>query len=142
MAKNSFQDIITSKSVKNPVHTVRAPLQRTPEEPYSPPPSKPKHTLWFIAILAVVFLVFSVASLFSNATVTVFPKQKTMEMHSSFGATKDGSNDALNYDLIVLSGEETETVATTGIQDSLVKATGTAIIYNAFSGTAFDRYSP
>ncbi|MCX6753339.1 MAG: hypothetical protein NTW62_03295 [Candidatus Nomurabacteria bacterium] len=145
MAKNSFQDIITSKSVKNKtienkvmdLSPKRIVQHRKIESDdfYDDNENKPKKTLWFIAIIAIVFLIFSISTLFSSASVTVSPKEKNFNLSSSFSAVKNSSSDVLSYDSVILSGEATENIATTGMKDSTVKATGTIILYNNFNTT-------
>lgn len=139
MAKNSFQDIVKPKNSNNKIlinKKENIDLERFSnsrkilDDSYQ---EKPKHTLWFVAIIAVVFLIFSISILFSSASVTVNPKQKDFTLDSSFTANKEVSADGLNYDLVVLSGEENKSIPTTGEKDSLVKATGTITLFNSFS---------
>lgn len=92
-----------------------------------------KYALWFVALISVVFLLFSISFLFAKAKVTVEPKTKDLVLNESLSAIKDSNPDGLSFDLIAISGEESKTVQGGELKDVSIKAKGTVIIYNAFS---------
>lgn len=95
------------------------------------------HSLWFLALVAIVFLTFALSLFFSSAKVVIYPKEKELVLDTSFTAVKDGTNDSdLDFDTVSLVGEDSKNVATTTLEDSNISARGKAIIYNSFSTTA------
>ena len=94
------------------------------------------HSLWFLALVSIVFLTFALSLFFSSAKVVIYPKEKELLLDTSFTAIKDGTNGSdLDFDTVSLAGEDSKNVATTTLEDSMVSATGKAIIYNSFSTT-------
>jgi hypothetical protein len=154
MPKNLLQDMIRPKSLPKEVRDPRGEareeqgIKEIKERPVlnNPPPDsrvifqktpaggrKNRHALWFVAIIAMVFLIFAVSFLFSFAEVTVNPKEKDSNLNSSFNAVKDSTGDELSFDLVILPGVESKTMPVNGTKDSAIKATGQAVIYNAYS---------
>ena len=95
---------------------------------------KPKNPLWFIALVSALFLFFAISSLFSNAKITVTPKQKKISLNMTLPAVKDSTSDKeLPFTLTLLSGNST-TIVPAGTPTSVTKsATGTVTIYNNYS---------
>ena len=94
----------------------------------------PRYGLWFVALFAVVFLLFAVSFLFSGAKVTISPKTEDLVLNQNLNAIKDSSNDNdLSFDLVTIAGQETKAVQGGEAKDVVLKANGTVIIYNAFS---------
>ena len=97
-------------------------------------PRKPHHhTLWFVAIISIVFLFFAISFVFSSAKITINPKVKQITIDQNFSALKD-SNDQnqLSFDLVVLSGEDSKFVKTDEEKDYAEKAKGNIVLYNDF----------
>src|SRR3972149_1662368 len=94
---------------------------------------KPRFMLWSVAVISVVFLIFSLSYIFAKATVTVNPKFKDITLNESLSASKDMSTDDLFFDLVVISGEESKKVLASGEKEVSQKAEGTVVIYNTFS---------
>jgi len=112
------------------------------ESKYTTPPKerdlkgKPKHGLWIVALISFIFLFFALSYFFAKVTVTVNPKIENITMNENLSAIKDASGEDPSFDLIVLSGEESNTMPSTGQEEVSKKAGGTVIIYNNFgSGT-------
>ena len=133
MPKNSFQDIVKPHTTKNTLPELKTKKLEVLEQimKEKSPEKGSRHYLWFVAIIAIIFMVFAISVLFASATVTVIPKSKDFNLNSaSFTAVKDAPGTDLSYDLIVLGGSESKTLVASGMEDSVVKATGTVIIYN------------
>jgi len=139
MAKNLIEDMVRVKRIRK---------EETPEEIERPEPSVysyleadkkdrgSQYALWFVALVAVVFLFFAVSFVFSGAKITVNPKVKDMAFNENLSAIKDSNTDDLSFDLVVISSEEKKTMQGGEEKDVLEKATGTVLIYNAFSSSS------
>ncbi len=96
--------------------------------------SGPKYTLWFVALIAIAFMVFSLSFLFSKASVVVTAKNEEFTINSNFVATKDASNSGgVPFNIVVISDEESKNVNIDGKKEVSQKAKGSVIIYNNFS---------
>jgi len=96
-----------------------------------------RYGLWFVAVIALVFFVFAVSSLFTKARVVVNPKIQDMVLNQTFSAVKDSNiSRVLSFNLISLSGEEEKIVNTGEEKDYSQKAKGTIMLYNNFSDTS------
>jgi hypothetical protein len=94
----------------------------------------PKYRIYLVALIAVVFLLFAFSFLFSGAKVTVVPKSEQIPLaNENLSATKDSTTPDLSFDLVVISGEESKTIQGGELKDVAVAATGTVLIYNAYS---------
>ncbi len=136
MSKNMLQDI--KPLTKTSIARVRSSHTRThTEEPvFTPihPRSSSRHILWFIAVPAIVALLFSMSFIFSGATVTITPKVKTITLEDTVTAFKD-SNEAnqVSFMVMSLSGDETVQVPGETTGEATEKSTGTVVIYNEYS---------
>ena len=96
-----------------------------------------RYGLWFVALIAVIFLLFAISFLFSGAKVTVNPKTQDLVLNQNLDAIKDSGNgsgnDNLSFDLMAISGQETKTIQGGPAKDVALKAKGTVRIFNAFS---------
>ena len=95
--------------------------------------SNSKYGLWFVALIALVFLFFAVSFLFSGAKITIEPKAIDLSLNENFAASKDSASNILPFDLVVISGDETKEVQGGEEVDAKDSATGTVVIYNTFS---------
>ena len=112
-------------------------------EPLLPLPAKNKDKLrprafsrrglWGVAVISLLFFLFALSYFYSSATVTVSPKIKDVTLNENLSASREVGGEALPFDVIVISGEETKMVQTTEQKDVAEKATGVVVIYNAFS---------
>ena len=93
------------------------------------------HGLWFIAIIAVVFLIFAISILFSSVSINVDPKVTELKLDNSntFTAIKNSDTENLPFDLVVLSGSESKIVPTNGLKNINTKAIGQITLLNTFS---------
>ncbi len=157
MPKNLFQDMVKvkreSKSVnKGTLGATRIEAKETPssmvipqEEKMTPIKQKIKENdgsqrtssvFWIIAGVCLLFFIFALSYLFSQATVTVNPKTESFALNENFSASLDGGEDVLSFDLVVLSGEEQKIVQITEVEDVSKKAEGMVVLYNSFSSVA------
>ncbi len=93
---------------------------------------QPRYTLWFVAAISIVFLLFALSYLFTEASVVVYPKVEEVALNENLSATSLPGGGELSYELIVLEGEESRTVKASGEEDISERARGTALIYNAY----------
>ena len=98
--------------------------------------NKSRYMLWSVALVSVVFCLFALSFLFSKAEILVNPKTEDVVLNENLSAGKDSSTNGLSFDLVVISGEENATVKTSGEKDVKETATGTIVIYNAFSSSS------
>ncbi len=93
-----------------------------------------KYTLWMVAIISIIFLLFAISSLFTRARITINPKIQEVVLNQAFSASKEASNDRiLPFSFISLSQEMESTIPSGEEKDYEEKATGRVIIYNNFS---------
>lgn len=90
-------------------------------------------SLWFIAAVAVLVLVFSISILFTSATVAIEPKQLRIPIDLPIVAKKMAGAVDLPFEVITISEEGTETLIATGERYAEQKASGKIVIYNNFS---------
>jgi len=93
----------------------------------------PRYMLWFVAFICLVFLFFAFSYMFSSASVTINPKVENIVIDENLSASKDSSASPVSFDLVVISGEESQNIRTDNKEDVSIPATGTVIIYNTFS---------
>ena len=140
MSKNPMEDMIKIKIIK------KKPTINRIDDGYvkkSPPPDnfrkqKTKKTgarymLWLGAFISVTFLFFAFSYMFSKASITITPKIENVVIDENLSAGKDSNSSPVSFDLVVISGEENQEIETSNKEDIEVKATGVAVIYNAFS---------
>lgn len=101
------------------------------EDSYQMPEGK--HGMWFAAIVAIIFLLFGITLLFSQAKVTVKPKIEDLNFSENMTALRGSATSDLAFDLVVISGEETDTLLGKSEENVSLKAHGTVILYNSFS---------
>ncbi|MFA5778308.1 MAG: hypothetical protein WC870_02375 [Candidatus Paceibacterota bacterium] len=98
------------------------------------PKNKSRYMLWLVAVISIIFCFFAISFLFSKVEVKVDPKTEDLVLNENLSANKDSSND-LFFNLVVIPGEESGIVPATGEKEMSLKATGTVIVYNAFSSS-------
>lgn len=92
--------------------------------------SHPK--LWLVAVGSVLFLVFALSYLFSDAKILIIPKTKNVTANLDISAVKDVAPGTLSFDLMAISGETSKAVIAGPEKDVVVSAKGKVIIYNAY----------
>jgi hypothetical protein len=115
------------KPNKDPVENVYSDLDVSPRK------KKGKYYLWVVALISATFCFFALSLLFSSAKITVYPKIKEIKLNKNFSAEKNTDNTNLALNLVVVEGTETSNIIATEEKEISNKATGVAIIYNAFS---------
>ena len=121
--------------LKDMVEKVKKPVEFKKEIIKKPIKNKSRYMLWSVAFISVVFFLFSISFLFGQAKVLVNPKIKEVVLNENLSAKKNGNVNDLSFDLVIIGGDESVTVKTLGEKDVNQKATGTVIIYNAFSSS-------
>lgn len=96
-------------------------------------PKRGSKSMWWIAGISVLFLLFALSYLFTGAKVVITPKSQAATFDQSLTAVKDSSDENITFDLVVLSGEETKLVPGGEEQDVLKRSKGKVIIFNNFS---------
>ncbi|KKT00935.1 MAG: hypothetical protein UW07_C0003G0011 [Candidatus Nomurabacteria bacterium GW2011_GWF2_43_8] len=144
MSKHFLEDMIKDKRRRMGTEKVRKPeLKEVWEEPEeakeiktSQAKNRPRYMLWLVALISAAFCFFALSFLFSKAEVLVDPKAQDVSLNENLSASKDSSDNGLFFDLVVISGEESKSVPASGEKDVTEKATGTVVIYNAFSSSS------
>lgn len=98
--------------------------------------SRSRYMLWSVALISVVFCFFAFSFMFSKAEIVVNPKTKDVVLNENLSASKDASDDGLFFDLVVISGEENKIIKANKEKEVQEVATGTVVIYNAFSSSS------
>ncbi|PIP87257.1 hypothetical protein COW81_01210 [Candidatus Campbellbacteria bacterium CG22_combo_CG10-13_8_21_14_all_36_13] len=94
----------------------------------------PSFGIWFIAILAIIFLFFSFTIIFSGTKVVVTQKTESLSFETNFDAVKSSDDpEALIFDVMSISESANKTVVSTGQEQKESKALGTIIVYNDYS---------
>lgn len=93
----------------------------------------PKIIIWTIALLSIIFLLFSVTSFFSTATVTIVPKVSRVTLDDSYIARKDALPGELQFEVMTLEKKISKQLEATETEDSEIKASGKIAVYNNFS---------
>ncbi|MCE9585136.1 hypothetical protein K8Q94_00745 [Candidatus Nomurabacteria bacterium] len=91
--------------------------------------------IWFLALFAVIFLLFAVSFLFSNAKILITPKSQDVTLNENLSAVKDSNIDGVSFNLIALNGEESKTLHGGELHNVNLKAKGKVLLYNNFSTT-------
>ncbi len=132
MPKNLFQDMVKVNQAR------RTPRPKTQvvyeEEPEYINPPKGHKKIWLVAFIAVVFFLFALSYFFARAEVSVNPRIKDFNLNQNFAANLN-SPEGISFNLVVISGEETENVTATEEKEVAQSAHGLVVIYNNFSTT-------
>ncbi len=141
MKKNILQDIqpltrttVTRAKTSTTRVEVEEPATYQEQEVYQAPPPPRRHVLWFIAIPAIIVLLFSLSFIFAGATVNVVPKSKVVTLDDTVVALKDSTDpEAVSFTVMSLTDDETIDVPGETTSTASEKATGTVVIYNEYS---------
>ena len=122
--------------VKHPrerIDSALGPIQTGPKALQNQNRDRPRYTLWFVAIISLLFFIFSLSYFFLKVVVTVNPKIKDVVLNENLSASKDSNDNGLFFNLVgPISGEDSKTVQANTPKDVSNKATGTVVIYNTF----------
>jgi hypothetical protein len=146
MEKKTIKDITvtrgprrTAGSVEIPVHVVKSLPREVPYEPDEPKPTS-RYGLWYLAVAVVIGFLFSLSFLFEHANVSITPKSVALAFDTtdSYSAQKDTVADStIAYTQMTLSGDESIKLPSTESKTDSQTATGTVILYNAYSKTPY-----
>lgn len=140
MSKNSFQDMIKIKIIKEDEPLREREIfnknRRDEDDSSSDSNRSGGHypAIWIVALASLVFLFFAISFLFTKAKVTINPKIQEIILNENLVAFKD-SNDSnqLSFSLVSLEGEESKEVQGLEQKELSEKAKGSVVIYNAYS---------
>lgn len=93
----------------------------------------PKMIIWTIALLSVIFLLFSATSFFSTATVTIVPKVARIALDDAYIARKDALPGELQFEVMTLQKKSSKQLEATETENLEIKASGKIVVYNNFS---------
>jgi len=139
-----MQDVLpptttSPRSIQNiPVPAGRRQFIPVPNE-YIPQGSSGKHRgssfwLWSAAVIvACVLAGMFVSSIFSGASVTVFPRQMNVSTPTTLQAALNAPAGSLGYQLMSVSQTSKRTVAASGQKQVSTTAQGTLTIFNTYS---------
>ncbi len=84
--------------------------------------------------VAIFIIAIAISSLFSGATVTVFPKMATASVipEKTFVAKRDPTSGELGFEVMKITKSAGKLVAANGEEEVERKASGTIVIYNNF----------
>lgn len=154
MAKNIIQDVVVKrrsirqisldkgrKPTRTEVRKIQTPgdeeskveLVRSEKRKKVKKRNTPKMIIWGVALLSIIFLLFSLTSFFSTATVTIVPKTARIELDDSYIARKDALPNELQFEVMTLRKNMSKELEATETESSEVKASGKIVIYNNFS---------
>ena len=94
-----------------------------------------RYFLWLVALISIAFCFFAVSFLFSKANVLVNPKTEDVVLDENLSANKDSDANGLSFDTVTIPGQESTIVPATGEKNVSTPATGTVMIFNAFSSS-------
>lgn len=120
-----------SRIEKNPFF--EKPRTNGPSAPFIPQKSNSRFFVWVLAVLALLAATFAVLNYFSSATIEVVPLTQSAKLENDFTATKEVSGDGLAFKFLSLSEEKTKEVDATVEKTIQKKASGTVVIFNAYS---------
>lgn len=146
--RRSIRDIHRSdiSDVRRRPHEEYAPVHTGDNEGYNIPPQPPhsprggdeaprhsRMTLWLIAAGSVVLVLVLLSTLFAGATARIVPTQATVALDNSFTASRDASKTGITFKLVAVNDEASQDVPATDERFVERKASGTIVVYNAYS---------
>jgi len=136
--RQGLKEAQVKKRVTEPIifQETRLDLTRQEEQIENKNTMNTRRAFWLVAVISIVFFLFALSYLFLRATVTVNPKIQDVILNESLSATRDGNEDILPFDLVVISGEENKIIQATGEKDFSQRAEGVVLIYNTFSSVS------
>lgn len=143
MPRNLLQDMVKKtptkeKPLRNTFNVIEKSKKKIPTKIKEERKSNKgfKYRIFFVAFIAVVFLLFALSFLFSGAKITVAPKIKEIPLsNENLVATKNSGTSDLSFDLVVISGEENKTIQGGEMKDNSIAATGIIVLYNAYNSS-------
>jgi hypothetical protein len=138
MPKHFLEDMVKAKRLSKGTGKEKETKEEVREErriEISEAKSGGRHMLWIVALISVAFFLFALSFLFGKAEIRVEPKMKELVLNDNLSAGKDGDVNGLSFNLVAIPGEESKTIQSTAQKDVAIDATGTVLIYNAFSSS-------
>ena len=126
-------DLSYIKTRKKPEVTEMGEIREITETDINYTKKKSKYLLWTVAAISVGFCFFAVSYLFAKAEISVNPKIQNVTLNENLSASKDSSSGGLAFNLVVIPGQQDQTIQANGQKDVKIAATGTVVVYNAFS---------
>src|SRR5258706_6248500 len=146
MAKNFLNDIkplkrdeksrpsILAKPLPESDRPLNLPPKFTDQGYSAEPPRRRSRMIWIVAILVIVAAVIGISSFFSKAEVMLTPKSIDLALDKTvYNAVLDGSDPALTFKVVKVSGKAEKNVTATQKSEASTKATGRVVIFNSFS---------
>lgn len=97
--------------------------------------SSRRFALWSIAIVSVLFLIFSFTGLFAGATIKVTPKQEKSIIDGVFSLSQEEKKSGLLFEVMILAEEKSMDIEATKEQQVDRKAAGEIVVYNSYSSS-------
>lgn len=141
MPKNLLQDMVKVKRSKLKIKedSPRVSQKITPtldsRNPQNEKRKVSRYIIWCVAFISATFLFFAVSYMLGKVTVVLSPKTQELILNKNLSANKDAGENALAFDLVVISGEENKIMQTTETKEVSEKAEGTVVLYNTFSSS-------
>ena len=98
--------------------------------------NKSSRGLWMVAGASILFLLFALSLLFSEAKIIITPKTDNLSLSKNFFAVKGLTTDNLSFDLVAVSGDKKTVVEGGEEREVSQTAEGVAVIYNIFSSAS------
>ena len=92
--------------------------------------------LWILGILVAVLAIYFISALLSRAQIEVQPRQEPVVMNASLTAVSPEEEGPLHFQIMELSGDASVSIPATGRETVNKKASGTVVLYNAYSSKA------
>lgn len=112
-----------------------------PEIPVTTPRNRKPHTgggkkkiiISSVSVLLIIFIFF-IISLFTGATVKIYPKKAEAVVNETVTASEMSTNsDSLNYKVVEISETKSKTIKASGEEEVETKASGFITVYNNYS---------
>jgi len=94
-----------------------------------------RFALWSIAVVSVLFLIFSFTGLFAWATIKVTPKQEKSIIDGVFSLSQEEKNSDLLFEVMILADEKSMDIEATKEKQVDRKASGEIVVYNSYSSS-------
>ncbi|MES2953519.1 MAG: hypothetical protein V4674_03075 [Patescibacteria group bacterium] len=132
MAKKLIQDIFVKKETvrREPLVSKAEPSFQSPR--VRGPLFSKKRVVIGLVLLGVVGFFFS-ASVFGSATLDIVQRSATVVVDDAYSALRKEDPLAVHFEVMKIEDEATAQVPANGFSDVTKKATGTILVYNAFS---------
>ncbi|MEI8339845.1 MAG: hypothetical protein WCF94_04270 [bacterium] len=137
----SINDDIVLESESNEVESNYDYLKKFPERnPYHNDDAVNKVSgtrifLWSAAALAILLAIVSVFSVFSHATLTLYPKTVTISLEEELNLKKVPTATDVGFETVAFNKKASKTIEATQDEKTEKKASGVITIYNNFTTT-------